>query len=74
VYLQIYNINTSEWDTIDEIPLTFGSSVSEFGGEHEPFGTEEADVDFYLTASVPDLTDYKDGNNVISVRVYQLDV
>jgi hypothetical protein len=32
------------------------------------------DTDFILTASIPDLTNYKDANNTIVCRVYQLDV
>ena len=30
-----------------------------------------ADTDFTLQSSVPDLTNYKDGNNVVSARIYQ---
>ncbi len=32
------------------------------------------DTNFVLTASIPDLTNYKDASNVITCRVYQLDV
>ncbi len=56
VYLQIYNRNSSEWETI----------ASD--------NTSAADTDFGLGASVADLTNYKDGNSVISCRVYQLDI
>jgi len=31
-----------------------------------------ADTDFVLTADIPDITNYKDGNSIISCRVYQL--
>jgi len=34
--------------------------------------TSDADVDFVLMADIPDLTNYKDGSNVISCRVFQL--
>lgn len=34
--------------------------------------TTAADTDFTLNANVADLTNYKDGNNIISCRVYQL--
>jgi hypothetical protein len=34
--------------------------------------TEAADTDFILEADILDLTDYRDGSNVISCRVYQL--
>lgn len=53
VYLQIYNRNTSEWETIDSDNAT------------------AADTDFKLTANIADLTNYKDGNTLISCRVYQ---
>lgn len=52
VYLQIYNRNTTTWDTIDTE------------------GAAGASEDFTLTANVT-LTNYKDGSNVISCRVYQ---
>ena len=32
------------------------------------------DTDFSLTAAIPDLTDYKDGGQDISCRIYQLAV
>lgn len=56
VYLQIYNRNTSSWETVDS-------------DNSSPVNT-----DFILSASIPDLTDYKDGSNVISCRIYQLDI
>ena len=34
--------------------------------------TTAADTDFDLIANIADLTDYKDGSNIISCRVYQL--
>lgn len=52
VYLQIYNLNTTTWDTIDSD------------------NSSAIDTDFILTASVADLTNYKDGE-VITCRVYQ---
>ena len=56
VYLQIYNINTTTWVTIDS-----DNSSNE-------------DTDFTLTANVADLTNYKDGNGMVTCRVYQLDI
>jgi len=53
VYLQIYNRNTTTWDTVDSD------------------NTSSADVDFILTGTVADLTNYKDVNSVISCRIYQ---
>jgi hypothetical protein len=54
VYLQIYNRDSSTWETIDSD------------------NTSSADTDFILTASVVDLTNYKDATEVISCRIYQL--
>lgn len=34
--------------------------------------TEDADIDIELSGEITDLTNYKDGHTVISVRVYQL--
>ena len=56
VYLQIYNRNTTTWETIDSD------------------NTSSIDIDFILTADVLGLTNYKDGNTVISWRVYQLSI
>jgi len=53
VYLQIYNRNTTTWDTVDSN------------------NTAPINTDFVLTGFVADLTNYKDGSNVISCRVYQ---
>lgn len=55
VLLQIYNQNSSTWETVDS-------------DDSSPI-----DTDFVLTASIPDLSDYKDGSLVISCRVYQQD-
>lgn len=54
IYLQIYNRDTTTWDTVDSDNST------------------GADTDFILIANVADLTNYKDGNNVISCRTYQV--
>ena len=32
----------------------------------------DANTDFTLSGNIPDLTNYKDGSNIISCRVYQL--
>ena len=53
VYLQIFNRNTSAWETVD-----FDNATA-------------ADNDFTLTANIANLTNYKDGSNMISCRVYQ---
>ena len=53
VYLQIYNRNSAEWDTVDSD------------------NSSPVDTDFILTVDIGDLTDYKDGSNVVSCRVYQ---
>lgn len=54
VYLQIYNHNTSAWET------KTSNSTADDG------------IDFELSATITDLTNYKDSSNVISCRVYQL--
>ena len=56
VVLQIYNRDSTTWETIDTDSTT------------------AANTDFDLTANVSDLTNYKDGNNVVACRVYQLSV
>ena len=53
VYLQIYNHNTTTWDTLAS------NSVA------------SPNVDFTISVSVSDLTNYKDGSNVISCRIWQ---
>ena len=53
VFLQIYNRDTTAWETIDS-----NNAAS-------------AGTDFDLSASIGDLTNYKDSGNVISCRVYQ---
>lgn len=53
-YLQVYNTDTSEWETLD--------SDSSTG----------ANTDFDLSGNIADLTDYVDGSNIITCRVYQL--
>lgn len=54
VYLQIYNRNSTTWETLDSD------------------NTSSANTDFTLSGSkTTSLSDYYDGNNMISVRVYQ---
>lgn len=53
IYFQIYNHNTTTWDTIDT-----NNSVS-------------ANTNFTLSEVSLDLTNYKDGSDVITCRVYQ---
>lgn len=54
VYLQVYNLNTNLWETLDTDATT------------------EEDVDFVLSKTLRDLTNYKDGSKQITTRVYQL--
>ena len=54
IYLQVYNQDTSLWETVDSN------------------STWQQDINFELSKKILDTTDYKDGSNVISVRVYQL--
>ena len=54
VYLQIFNYNTSSWETIDSN------------------NTSPTNTNFSLNASIPNLTNYKNGDSVTSCRVWQL--
>jgi hypothetical protein len=72
VYLQIYNRNTNVWDTIDQNPTLYGATFSPYGAETPYYGGRNADTDFVLTADLSNITNYKDANNMISCRVYQL--
>ena len=71
VLLQIYNRNTSAWDTVDQVPTTFGSPLTEYADIDAYYSSIGADIDFILSANMTDLTDYKSSENVISCRVYQ---
>jgi len=53
IYLQIYNRDSDEWETLDSN------------------NTVAADTDFTLSGNVADTTNYRDGSNVVSCRVYQ---
>jgi hypothetical protein len=74
VYLQIYNHDSSTWETVDVVPATYGSSLATYGGSGVYYVSPGADTDFILSASISNLTNYKDGNSVVSCRVYQLSV
>lgn len=54
VYLQVYNQNTSLWETMDSN------------------STWKENVNFELSKKILSTTNYKDGSNVISCRIYQL--
>lgn len=56
IYLQIYNHNTTSWETIDSD------------------NTTAANTNFTLTADMNDLTNYKDGNSIVTCRIWQLGV
>jgi hypothetical protein len=74
VYLQIYNQTTHVWETINGTPAPFGGSYALYSGNTTYYGSQGADVDFRLDYSITDLTNYKDGSNLVSFRLYQLDV
>ena len=72
VYLQIYNRNTTTWETIDQMPTMFGTSLTSFGDVDAVYGTIGENVEFTLSGVVAtNLSDYYDGNNWASFRVYQ---
>ena len=54
VYLQVYNHNTDEWETIDSN------------------NTAPDDTDFELRDTINDMDDYRNENQLIFCRVYQL--
>jgi len=76
--------NTScnlEWEgqtncspSLSTVFLQIYNRVSESWETVDSDNTSPANTDFSLTANVADLTNYKDASNVISCRVYQLDV
>ena len=53
VYLQIYNRDSTSWETIDSD------------------NTSAINTDITLTYYISDLTNYKDGSNIIAIRLYQ---
>ena len=69
IYLQIYNHTTSTWDTINKVTLNYGDPLP-YAGSTAYYVSPGANVDFDLTASVPDLTNYTLAN-IVSFRVYQ---
>jgi len=73
VVLQIYNRISPGWETIDQMPITYNSIYDTYSSEHAYYGSPGVDVDFRLSASIPDLTNYKDGQGVIACRIYQLE-
>lgn len=54
VVLQVYNQNTTTWETLDSD------------------NTTGADTDFDLFGDIADTTNYRNGSNVMSCRIYQL--
>lgn len=73
VVLQVYNLNSTTWETVDQMQTTYGSSLETYGSDHAFYGTAPVDTDFTLSASLLDLTNYKDGQGIVTCRVYQLD-
>ena len=78
-YCEDNNSCTLEWEgqstlapTSSTIYLQIYNRTTEEWDTVDSDNTTGADTDFTLTANVADLTNYKDGNTLISCRVYQL--
>jgi len=72
VYLQVYNHNSSEWETIAQMPGLFGDSQIPYGGDDYYFSTEVENTNFTLTGTIDsNVANYYDVNNYVSCRVYQ---
>ena len=71
VVLQIYNQVSGLWETLDQMPVDYGSAFTKYGSTKGFYGTSTADTDFELYASITDLTNYKNEQGVVSHRVYQ---
>jgi hypothetical protein len=75
------NSCTLEWEGQTNCPPSLSTVYLQIYNRNTPAwetvdsdNTTAEDTDFILTANIADLTNYKDGSNVISCRVYQQDV
>ena len=73
VVLQIYNQVDAAWETLFTSPIEYGSSLAMYGSARGSYGGHLVDTDFVLSASIPDLTEYKDSRGIVSCRIYQLE-
>jgi len=72
VFLQIYNQTTSTWETLRQMPIDY-DAVRDYDSEFSYYDAPPVDTDFRITANVPDLTNYRSTQNIVSFRIYQFD-
>jgi hypothetical protein len=73
VVMQIYNQSSSLWETIAQAPDIYDSPNATYDSISVSYDSPSENVDFYLSASIPDLTNYKNSSGVVSHRIYQLE-
>lgn len=73
IVLEIFNTNSNTWDEFDAMPNTYNNNNDTYNSPHSFYSITTVDTDFYLTASIPDLTNYKDAGGIITCRIYQLE-
>ena len=79
--LAVNNSGTLEWEGQTNMPLSLSSVYLQIYNRVTP-GWETVDsdnsspinTDFTLSAYIDDFTDYKDDDDIVSCRVYQLDL
>ena len=72
IYLQIYNRNTASWQYLDDFPENYNSGHATYNDPRSVYAVGLVDTDYELSGSVADLTNYKDGANLVACRIYQL--
>jgi len=74
VVLQVYNQTTTTWETLAYSPIFYGDTIYDYiGYSKRCYGDPGINTDFILSASILDLTNYKNLSGVVSFRVYQLE-
>lgn len=72
VVLEVYNQLTTTWEMIDRRPSIYDSTFTDYDDSHHQYDGPVVNVDFELSASIVDTTNYRDGRGLVSCRVYQL--
>lgn len=70
----LWNGQTSDPPVNSTVYLQIYNQVTTIWNTIDSDNLTDPDIDFDLTTNVPDLTNYKDASDVVSFRVYQLDV
>jgi len=71
IYLQVYNRISGLWETIGQAPADYDGAITSYDKENVFYDVFPVNTDFLLSASIPDLTNYKNAQGVVSFRVYQ---